>query len=146
MADTKQPNDLPARLVGGFFALIGLGLLLGAFSDLSSTRHFLRSAARVPGVVSRLNAGGSHPQIQFTAASGEVVGYPQGGMIWGYRAGDRVTVLYDPRQPDSDPHLDTPGVLWFDTGMLFLLGGVFTGIGLSRALGSRTFKVRGLDG
>ena len=145
MPDTKRMNDLPARLVGGLFALVGLGLICGAVAETSATRRFVRSAARAPGVVSRLNAGGAHPQIQFTAASGEVVGYPQGGMIWGYHAGDRVSVLYDPHRPDNDPRLDTPNVLWFDTGMLFALGAVFTGVGLSRTLGSRTFRVRGLD-
>lgn len=108
-------------------------------------RRFVQAASRAPGVVSRLNAGGSHPEIRFPAASGEVVDYPQGGMIGGYHLGDRVSVLYDPRRPSDGPCVDAPGALWLNTGMLFGLGAVFTGVGLSRFAGSRLFKVRGLE-
>lgn len=133
----KERNDLPTRLKGGLFAVVGLGLIIGVIAWCVSTANFIRSAARAPGVVTRLNAGGSHPEIQFTVASGEVVTYPQGGIIWGYHTGERVWVLYDPRSPNSDPTLDTIPALWFDQGMMLLMGLVFLSIGLWTAFGPK---------
>ena len=75
-----------------------------------------------------------------------MIDYPQNGMIWGYRTGDRVSVLHDRLQPDNGPRSDTLNVLWFGTGMRPMLGAVFSGVGLSRASGNQAFKVGGLEG
>ncbi len=133
----KERNNLPTRLKGELFAVVGLGLIIGVIAWCVSTAHFVRSAARAPGVVTRLNAGGTHPEIQFTAASGKVVDYPQGGMIWGYHTGERVRVLYDPRCPSDSPSLDTLPALWLGQGMVLLLGIVFCGSGLGLAFGPK---------
>jgi len=124
-----KPPSLAARLKGGVFAFAGLCVVCGAVAGVVSTRDFLRTAARAPGIVTRLNAGGFHPEIQFTVASGQRVQYPQGGMIKSYHAGESVFVLYDPHHPGQDPRLDTFGALWMDWITLFGMGAVFIGIG-----------------
>ncbi len=135
MPTSKPRNDLPTRLKGGVFAVVGLSVIAGASAGAVSTHHFVQTAAHAPGVVTKLNAGGVHPEVQFTSASGRVVSYPQGGMIKSYRTGERVTVLYDPGAPSLDPHRDTFGALWLDWISLFGLGAVFVGIGLLLAFG-----------
>ena len=125
---TQKPN-LGDRLKGGVFAVFGLGVMFGAGVGAVSTRHFVQSAAHAPGVVTRLNAGGSHPEIRFTAAGGQIVSYPQGGMISGYHTGQRVSILYDPRDPSDSPCPSAFGALWLDWIMLFGLGAVFAGVG-----------------
>ena len=133
----KQRNDLPTRAKGGLFTMVGLVLTVGVCTWSLANARFIRSAGRAPGIVTRLNAGGSHPEISFTAKSGEVIDYPQGGMIWGYRAGQHVFVLYDLRDPSDSPCLDTIPALWFDQGMLLLLGIVFVSIGSYLAFGPK---------
>ncbi len=125
----KQRNDLPTRAKGGLFTMVGLVLTVGVCAWSLANARFIRSAGRAPGVVTRLNAGSSHPEISFTAKSGEVIDYPQGGLIWGYRPGQHVFVLYNPHNPSDSPCLDTIPALWFDQGMLLLLGVVFLSIG-----------------
>ena len=137
MATTRPRNDLPTRLKGGLFAVVGLGVMCGAGAGAVSTHNFVRSAAHAPGIVTRLNAGGSHPEIRFTAALGRIVSYPQGGMISGYHPGERVSVLYDPRDPSDSPCLDAFGTLWLGWIMLALLGTVFVSTGSLAVFGRK---------
>lgn len=132
---TAQKPNWGDRLKGGVFAVAGLGVMTGAAFGTVSTHTFVLSAAHAPGVVTQLNAGGSHPEIQFTAASGQVVRYPQGGMISGYRPGEKVSVLYHPSRPNDGPSLDTFGALWGMWIMLFVMGAVFVGAGSLLMLG-----------
>lgn len=121
--------------------VIGVLLLTIAAMIAGRTRAFLRSAVVVPGVVSALNAGGSHPQIDFTTPNGTRVSYPQGGLIFGYRPGQSVRVLFDPRDPEGTARLDAFGALWFDTVALSVLGLVFLVVGvygLARSGSGRT--------
>ena len=106
------------------FTVAGVGLMVAALWSAASTRRFVARAAAVPGTVIRLNAGGAHPEVRFTTATNQVIDYPQGGLIWGYRVGDQVTVLYDPNEPQQ-PIINTRGALWGFTAMNFLLGAVF---------------------
>ena len=124
-ADT--PQDYPAlrTLKSIVFTLVGVGLMISALCWAVSTRRFVARAAVAPGMVVKLNAGGAHPEIRFNTAASQAIEYPQGGMIWGYRAGDKVEVLYDPRDPTTDPVINTPGALWGFTAMDFLLGTAF---------------------
>lgn len=134
MPPTKKP-DVIDQLKGGVFAVVGLGVIIGAGFGAVSTHRFVQTAARAPGVVTGLNAGGSHPQVQFTASSGQVVSYPQDGMISGYRTGQRVSILYDPHDPSGSPCLDVFSALWMDWIMLFGLGTVFVCAGMSLMFG-----------
>jgi hypothetical protein len=109
---------------------VGVVLLAIALAVAQSTRQFIREAASAPGVVTDLNAGSSHPQIEFNTAAGEKVSYPQGGCV-SHKPGDRVRVLYRPSRPaQSDATLDEPGALWDSAaflglmGLVFILGGV----------------------
>jgi hypothetical protein len=109
-------------LPGGFFAAIGVILLVVGSLIALSRRSFLDRAMQADGVVVRLNAGGSHPQVTFTAANGQTVSYPQGGLIWGYKEGDRVRVLYGADDPERTACIDAFGALWFVPVMLGFLG------------------------
>ena len=124
-ADTFQDSPALRMVKIIVFTLVGVGLMISALCWAVSTWHFVARAASAPGSVVKLNAGGSHPQVRFATAAGKVIEYPQGGMIWGYRAGDKVDVLYDPQDPTTDPVIDTPGALWGFTTMDFLLGAAF---------------------
>ena len=123
--DTLRDNPALRRFKCIVFTLVGVGLMISAVYWAVSTRHFVGRAASAPGAVVKLNAGGAHPQVRFTTAAGEVIEYPQGGMIWGYRVGDRVEVLYEPENPNRDPVIHTPGALWGFVAMDFLMGAVF---------------------
>lgn len=107
------------------FTLVGMGLMVSAVYWAVSTRQFVARAVAAPGVVVRLNHGGAHPEVRFTTATGEIVEYGQGGMIWGYRVGDRVEVLYAPEHPGRNPVIHTTGALWGFVAMGFLMGAVF---------------------
>ena len=118
-------DNRPLRLLKAVvFTVAGVGLMVAAVWSAASTWRFVAHAVAVPGTVIRLNAGGAHPEVRFTTATNQVIDYPQGGMIWGYRVGDQVTVLYDPNDP-AQPIINTRGALWGFTAMNFLLGAVF---------------------
>ncbi|WP_210640871.1 MULTISPECIES: DUF3592 domain-containing protein [unclassified Pseudomonas] len=134
-------NDTPSHigkiLLGLLFALIGI-VLLGITVNLTlERREFLARAQTADGIVSRLNAGGSHPEIAFTAGTGEKISYPQGGLIFGYREGQSVRVHYLPEQPASSAIVDDPGALWGPSGLLGCLGLMFTIAGLAKAIRQR---------
>ena len=124
-ADPPQGNPALRTLKSIVFTLVGVGLMIGASCWAASTWRFVVRAAIAPGTVVKLNAGGAHPEIRFTTAAGQAVEYPQGGMIWGYHAGEKVEVLYDPQNPTTDPVINTSGALWGFTAMDFLLGTAF---------------------
>lgn len=92
--------------------VIGVAFLIIAALTAWSTRDFLHTAVAVPGEVVSLNAGGSHPQIEFVTKAGERISYPQGGMIYGAKVGDKVTVLYRPDDPKQAPTIDRFGAVW----------------------------------
>ena len=84
-------------------------------------RQFIKNAATAKGVVVKLNAGGSHPEIKFTTNDGKIIEYPQGGLISGYNTGDEVTVLYDSQNPHNAVINDF-GALWGFSLLAFVLG------------------------
>jgi hypothetical protein len=104
------------------FLMVGAGLLVAAVVNGIAIRDFIGRAASAPGVVSHLNAGGSHPEIEFTTASGEKISYPQGGLIFGDRPGQNVRVFYGQENPRGTARVDAFGALWFTPLMLFGLG------------------------
>ena len=124
---TDTLRDTPALRAAKslVFTLVGVGLMISAGWWAVSTRQFVARAASAPGLVVRLNHGGAHPEVRFTTATGEAVEYGQGGMIWGYRVGDRVEVLYAPEHPGRDPVIHTAGALWGFVAMVFFMGAGF---------------------
>ncbi|WP_047289191.1 DUF3592 domain-containing protein [Pseudomonas protegens] len=150
---SRQPmaNSTPSRfgkiLQGLLFALIGIGLLVIAVNLTLDRREFLASAQTADGIVSDLNAGGSHPEIAFTSSTGEKISYPQGGFIFGYQKDQPVRVYYQPERPANSAIIDDPAALWATPGVLGLIGLVFTLAGLVGVISQRgraTQRAKGL--
>ncbi len=134
LVSVELHSDPTTRLIGLLFSAIGGCVLLVALAIGLSHLSFINEASSALGTVVSLNAGGSHPEIRFTTSSGEVVECPQGGFIFGYQVGDRVTVLYDGQSP-HEACVDATGALWGVPIFLLVIGGVFTVVGVSKALG-----------
>jgi len=121
-------------------SVIGIVLLVIASYILSNRLDFLDSALTADGVVSGLNAGGSHPEVAFSTVQGERISYPQGGFIFGYQAGQPVKVHYLAERPANSAVVDDPMALWATPGVLGGLGLIFLGAGLPGI-----FKRKGQD-
>lgn len=98
-------------------ALLLLGLALSTLAVWSAlgTAAFVARAQVSTGTVSRLDAGGFHPRIEFRTGAGSVVGYAQGGMIARFRPGQTVRVLYEAADPAGSARVATAGGLWGDS-------------------------------
>jgi hypothetical protein len=124
---------MTGRIIAGAF-FVGSGVLVLGVAGLvaSWSWDLVRSGAVAEGQVTELNAGGSHPQIEFHTSDGRSVSYPQDGLISGYRPGDRVRVYYRTADPNDDPCIDSTGALWGPTiligliGAAHLIGGIIT--------------------
>ncbi len=116
-------------LIGFLFILIGVGLIITAITIGFTTYKFIHDSTTANGIVVRLNAGGSHPQIEFTLVSGQKISYPQGGLIFGYKPGDHLRVLYNPNNPMQTACIDSFGALWFSSLFLSTIGIAFSSIG-----------------
>jgi hypothetical protein len=112
-------------LRGLLILVVGAGALAGAIWLTVEQWHFLEIAQRAPGEVVALNAGGSHPQIRFNGPDGQAISYPEGGLIWGYREGMQVEVLFDPAHPRRTAVVNDIGAIW---GMSMLFGGIGAGL------------------
>lgn len=102
--------------------VVGTLLLIGATVTGVGVLRFISASTVTGGRVIALNAGGSHPQIEFTTSAGERVSYPQGGFIAGYKPGDAVRVRYRASDPHRTATVDRLGALWFWSILLALLG------------------------
>jgi len=131
------PSPIGKILLGLLFALIGIGLLGIALNLTLDRREFLAHAEAADGIVSHLNAGGSHPEIAFTTATGEKISYPQGGLIFGYQQGQSVRVRYLPDQPAVSAVVDDLGALWGASALLGGLGLMFAVAGLTTVIRRR---------
>lgn len=120
-------------LVGLLFAGIGVRTVVGS-------RRFRRVAQPAPGVVTDLryrpgrgdSSGSYHPVLRFTTADGRQVDTESmyGRSPARARAGDRVTVLYDPADPTRAVLGDTVGGGCLGTAFV-LFGLSFTVLGLA---------------
>lgn len=117
--------------------VIGAGFFIAAMVAGQSTLTFLSTSIQVPGRVVRLNAGGSHPEIEFTTRAGDHVSYPQGGMIFGMKVGDDVQVRYLPDAPVHSATVVRFGAIWDTVLYLAFMGGVFAVGGLLNLLSRR---------
>ncbi len=111
------------------FTLIGVIMILGSVIWILMNYQFASRANSATGTVVGLNAGGSHPQIRFTATNGKVVEFSQSGLIFGYKIGDEVEVLYDPETPQK-ASLNTFGALWGFPLLGVVLGVCFASVSL----------------
>ncbi|KTB55398.1 DUF3592 domain-containing protein [Pseudomonas syringae] len=124
---TKTPSsgrgDLLRALI---FIPLGLCLLYLTVWLANDRLGFLAHAQSADGHVSALNAGGSHPQIDFTDATGQAISYPESGFIFGYAVGDSVTVFYRAEAPSRTAIIKDHGALWGANLLTGLFAIVFT--------------------
>jgi hypothetical protein len=137
----RRPFDPPVLLIlGGLFALIGVGLLAGALGSYTSTRRFVATAARATGTVAEVvrrdpPKAGDGPTyaaiVRFRTARGHEVSFTASPVSNppAYAVGDSVPVLYDPARPQS---ASAEGFfsLWGVAVILGSLGAVFAAVGL----------------
>lgn len=136
-------SNSPPNLLKGLFACFNSADLFIITGYIAIGQHeFLSHAQKAPGVVKSLNAGGSHPQIEFTSSSGQVVSYPEGGIIFGYQPGQMVEVLYDPEHPSRDPVISDLGAVWGSATFAGLIGLGFAYLGWAEVFCYRK-KARG---
>ena len=117
-------------------------LVVGGVGALQTCR-FVASATGSDGTVTRLNAGGSHPQITFGTPAGDIVSYPQGGMVAGFRVGQSVRVLYDPKSPRGTARVQTFGSLWGGSLAAGLGGAALLALALASFIFPIGFYLRG---
>ena len=123
--DGRTPAFISALVVA-----IGLGLLFVSVSSGRSAYQLIADGSSAQGVVTKVN--GAHLTVEFKSTNGDAFRYLQSGLIWGYRVGDRVQVLYTSSDPRGTACISAAGALWFPTGIMAFLGGsLFLG-GLSQ--------------
>ncbi|MBK4999039.1 DUF3592 domain-containing protein [Pseudomonas sp. S31] len=123
----KTPRSPRGDLLrASVFFPLGLCLLYLTFWLVEDRLDFVTQAQRTQGNVSALNAGGSHPQIDFTDATGKAFSYPESGLIFGYAVGDQVGVLYRSEAPAATAIIDDRGALWGASLLVGLFALVFT--------------------
>jgi hypothetical protein len=129
------------RLVFSIFAVVGLGLLIGGFFAVQSTRRFLRTAISVPGVVTEnvwredrdsnnRTSWAFYPRIRFRTADGQEITFitNTGASPPSYRVNEPVTILYDPQQP-YHASIQSFTELWLLPTILCSIGIVFCSFG-----------------
>ncbi len=109
----------------------GAILLVAAAVNAFQVSRFMAGSLRGRGTVTRLNAGGSHPQIAFHMQNGSIISYPQGGMIAGFRVGQAVQVLYDAVDPSGTARVRSFGSLWGISLMLATCGAALLALGFA---------------
>ncbi len=109
----------------------GVLLLVTAAVSAVQTSRFIAGSLQGDGTVTRLNAGGSHPQVAFRTRAGSIVSVPQGGLITGFRVGQPVQVLYAASDPARTVRLRSFGSLWGTSLTLAILGAGLLGLGLA---------------
>ena len=117
-------SEISGRIGGPVFVLLGLALLGFGLRSGFEANTFAATALRAQGTIMNLNAGGSHPQIHFTTPSSLEVSYPQGGLVFGFRPGETVEVLFDGNDPEKTATVNRLGAVWFATLLLSGLGAV----------------------
>lgn len=120
-----------------FFCIAGLALLGGALAATLATRRLVAQSVVADARVTKLNAGGSHPEIGYTTADGRPRSFAQGGFIFGYKVGDPARVRYRAASPETSATLDSFGSLYFGPMLLALIGGGFLIGGLVNLLVQR---------
>lgn len=132
----KSPMNI-FRMIAGLFAVIGIGLLIGAVLNYRSTTAFLATAQTATGTIigyeRHNNSEGEifyYPVITFTPQGDAEIEFTASTGSSGrpYRIGAEVPLRYNPALP-FEAVIDTPTDLWIGVFVLSLLGVVFTAVG-----------------
>lgn len=137
---SSRHNDMTGAILAvGFADLIGIGLLLLAFSLQQRTEAFIARAWPAPGVVVGFERGdGDEPRpapvVRFETPRGEEHRFRANLYVaWrDYGMGETVPVLYDPREPD-DARVDDSLMLWIGPLVAAVFGLILT-VGSTGAL------------
>jgi Protein of unknown function (DUF3592) len=122
-------SDTRVRLLRGILLTLCGAVVLGiALVNVQSTRELVRTGLRVQGSVATLAAGTSHPRVEFEDPSGQKIDFAANGFV-SHRAGERVVVLFDARDPLGTAVLDESGALWFFDVLSALLGMLMIAMG-----------------
>jgi hypothetical protein len=105
---SKMKFDPTRILIGS----IGAGLLLLACVLCFQEQKFINTASVADGIAMDSGFGPAHPIIQFKTGGGQSISYPQGGAV-AIKAGEHVTVLYDPEYPLKTACVRRFGALFF---------------------------------
>lgn len=126
---TNTMNTLSKQIRYMLFAGVGISVLLFASIWGFRTSKFINQAISAKGIVTKLNSGGSHPQIKFITQDGKGIEYPQSGLIFGYKTGDEVHVLYNAQNP-LNASINTFGALWGFPLLCLVIGLLFVFVAL----------------
>jgi hypothetical protein len=131
------------KIISGVFSTVGLGMLVGAFFIYANTSSFIAGASEAEGKVVALdrsrsssNSGSSsttyRPVVEFTSATGKRVEFTSnvGSSPPSHHVGERVTVLYNPAEPQA-ARIKSFFQLWFGFLIVFALGLIFAAVGLT---------------
>jgi len=125
-------------IVKYLFAIVGLGLLVGAYFAYTSTQNFLQSALTTTGTVTELVRSRSddsytyRPVVEFTTRSGEKIEFTSssGSNPPSYSRGEIVEVFYDQTNPEQ-AKINGFFSLWGMSLILAGIGTVFSIFGIS---------------
>lgn len=141
------PNaKLPSSFAGFLFLGIGIACLVGGIVWGVNTKKFVDGAVKTSGTVVEVQRRQSssddgptyYPVVRFADAEGRDVTFTSstGSNPPSHREGDRVEVLYDPRDP-NDAEINSFFSLWFGPLMIGgLFGTIFPLVGVGVLLGS----------
>ena len=127
------------RLVSIGFAVLGIGLLVGGWLMYRRTTRFLDTATSTTGTVvanqRRIDSDGTTsypPEVRFTAPAGDTIEFRSSGGSTSsmYSIGERVPVLYDPRNP-GDAEIRSFTTLWLFPLILGARGVAFGAAGVA---------------
>ncbi len=121
------------KVIAYVFTLVGIGILVGAFSLYRNTSSFVTEAFRSEGTVVDLVASRSNtyrPTIHFINQEGKKVEFTSsvGTNPPSYSKGQKVEILYHPTEPQNAKINDFFS-LWGGSVILGGMGGVFFTIG-----------------
>lgn len=143
-SSTSAPSRASSVLAGAIFLIVGVAALVGGIYWGVKTQRFVASASRASGTVIELERRQSgddgptyYPVIRFIDADGREVTFTSstGSNPPSKREGDKVDVLYDPKNP-NEAELNSFFALWFGPLMVGgLFGTIFPLVGVSVIIG-----------
>ncbi|MDR0779447.1 MAG: DUF3592 domain-containing protein [Pseudomonadales bacterium] len=126
-----------AAIIKYTFAIIGVGMLVGAVFSYRATSLFLAQAIKTKGAVVELVLSESRdtrayqPVVQFASQNGQIIQFVSStsDSLFNYSRGDIVEVLYDSKNP-KNAEINGFFSLWGMVLILGFMGGVFFLIGV----------------
>ena len=124
------------KIVAGIFAVVGVGMLIGAFWSFNSAKTFIANGIVVSGEVLdlTLNTSGESatyvPIVEFTTRDGQTIEYISsvGSNPPGYEINEQVEIIYDPTSP-YNAKINAFWDLWFGVFIFGFMGVIFSAFG-----------------